>query len=44
MTNNPDFPDGGPLRTKTSSVENQKLLGESDKPFTLTHLAVQLTT
>ena len=43
-TKSPDFPDRGPLGTKTSSEENQKLLGNSDKSVTLTYLAVQLST
>ena len=43
-TKSPDFPDRGPLGTKTSSEENQKLLGKPDKSVTLTYLAVQLST
>jgi hypothetical protein len=43
-TRSPDFSDGGPLRTKTPSEENQKLLGKSDKSVTLTYLAVHLST
>ena len=42
-TKRPDFPDGGPLGMKTSSAENQKLLGKSDKSVTLTYLSVQLS-